>query len=303
MGSNTTRLDDETMAYSLDSSSEAATSSEAAVTSLRELRDALEEASDLASEETSTVDAFIETLRSLPIPISQISVDPSLLSGLLGPVEDARINAEGVLILASPDGTIENVDLTSFDNRDLLVSILGDLVEKLREVANGNQIPPEIPADKPDVEVGIIDTPIIDEPLEIEEIAEPESPEEIILPIDEIEEPDEEQFFVGSEPVEPAIEELSKPPPEPIEYEPPTVPPEEAPIFVPNVQSNSILRRFRGEVLQQKGEASRRISEIRRLREGQVQKMRVGIKEPWALENPGVLASLKKLLSRRTGKR
>lgn len=297
-------LDDETMAYSLDASSESAVSSEAALTSLRELREALEEASVLASEETSTVDAFIETLGSLPVPISRISIDPALIDSRLGPVEDARINTEGVLIFSSPEGTIENVDLTNFDNRDLLVSILGDLVEKLRKLANKKPVLTEIPVDEPVDEISVIDTPKVEEPLEIDEIAEPEPPEEIVPPVEEIDEPVEEPFFVEPEPVEPSIEELPELPSEPIEDEPSAIPPEaDEPFKVPNVQSGSVLRRYRGEVQHQKGEASRRISEVRRLREWQVQRMRKGVKEPWALEEAGVIASLKRLLSRKTGKR
>lgn len=296
-------LDDETMAYSLDASSEPVTSLEEAVSVLKELREALEQDHNLASEENSTVEAFLETLQRMSLPISRITIDPSLLPDRLGPVEDARINTEGVLIVTSSDGGIETVNLTSFDNRDLLVSILGELMETLRGVADGTQVLPELPGDERDVEMAVIDEPVIEEPQEIE-VAEPEPPEELSPPVAEIDETVEEQLLVEPEPVEPTIEAFSPPPPEPIEYEPYPVSQEvEAPIVVPNVQSNSVLRRFRNKVLRQRGEASRSISEIRRLREAQVQRMRTGANEPWIQEETGVLASLKKLLSRKSRKR
>lgn len=291
------------MAFSVDASSEQVVSSEEAVSSLRELREALGRVSDLASEEDVTVESFLETLGSIPVTISRLPLEPSLLLDRLGPVEDARINAEGVLILTSPDGGIETVDLTSFENRDLLVSVLEDLVEKLRRVANGTPVLPEVPGVEPDVEMTVIDMPVTEEPQEIGEVAEPEFTEELSSPADEIDEPAEERLFVEPEPVEPPIEAFSPPPPDPVEHEPYPVPQEfEEPIFTPNVQSNSVLRRFRDQVLRQRGEASRSISEIRRFREAQVQRMRTGAREPWIREETGVLASLKKLLSRKSGK-
>jgi hypothetical protein len=303
VGENSQHLEDEALVYSLDASSEPDISPETVISSLKEIREALEFASEINSEENSTVEAFLETLRGMEVPISRISLDPSLLPDVLGPVEDARLNAEGSLITTSPEGGIETVDLTSFDNRDILVSILEDLVEKLKAVVNGTQVLPEVPADEPDVEMAVIDTPVIEEPPEIEEISEPESPEEIVLPVDEIDEPEEEQLYLEPERVEPPVEEFSPPLIEPIQEEPPTIPraTEEA-IPAPTVLSGSALRRFRAKVRRQRGEASRSISEIRKMREAQIERMRTGAKESWIHEE-GILVSLKKLLSRKFRKK
>ena len=299
MGTNSRHLEDEALVYNLDASSEPAVSPEAVISSLREIREALELASNITSEENSIVESFLETLRCMAVSISRISIDPSLLPGMFGPVEDARINAEGNLIITSPEGKIETVDLTRFDNRDLLVSILGDLVEKLKAVANRTQVLPEIPADEPDVEIAIINTPVIEEPPEIEEITEPVSPEELVTPFEEIDEPEEEQLSLEPEPVEPHVEEFSSSLPEPIEEEPSTIPrATEKAIPTPVVLTDSALRRFRAQVRQQNGEALRSISEIRKLRKAQIDKMRMGAQEPW-IQEEGILASLKKLLSRK----
>ncbi len=146
MGTDSRQLEDETIAFSVDASSEPAASPEEVVSSLRELREALGRISGLASEEDVTAESFLETLGSISVTISRIPLEPSLLPKRLGSVDEARMNNEGALILTTPDGGIETVDLASFDNRDLLVTILGDLLEKLRGLADGtHDLPEEAP--------------------------------------------------------------------------------------------------------------------------------------------------------------
>ena len=305
VGTDSRQLEDETTAFSVDASSDPAASPEEAVSSLRELRETLEWVSDLASEEVVTVESFLETLGRLSVTISRIALEPSLLPKRLGSVEEARMNDEGALILTTPDGGIETIDLTSFDNRDLLVTVLGDLLEKLRGLADGTHDLPEIIVHEPDIEGAVVDEPIILEPPVIEEVVEPEpteisltTPEEIDMPVEE------PPTSLEPEPSDPPVETISLAQHSPVEYEPSPVPPVvEEPIFTPTVLPNSVLRRFRDKALRQRNEASRRISEIRRLREAQVQRMRSGAQEPWIQEETGVFASLKKLLSRRWGKR
>jgi hypothetical protein len=303
VGTNSGQLVDETMAFSVDASSEPTVSPDEIVSSLRELRESLERVSALASEEDVTAKSFLETLRSIPVTISRLPLEPSLLPDRWGLFEDARLNPEGVLILTSPGGGIETVDLLSFENRDLLVSVIEDLMEMLRGIATGIPVLSAVPCVEPDVEMTVLDKPVIEEPMEIAKVAEPESTEELSPPSDEIDEHAEARLFVEPDPGEPPIEAFSLLPPDPVEYEHHPVPPGfEESIFTPNVQSNSVLRRFRDRVLRQRGEASRGISEIRRLRDMQVKSMRAGAREPWVREETGFLVSLKKLLSRKSGK-
>ncbi len=305
MGTDSRQLEDETMAFSVDASSEPTASPEEAVSSLREFREALGRVSGLASEEDMTVESFLETLGRLSVTISRIPLEPSLLPKRLGSVEEARMNDGGALILTTTDGGIETIDLTSFDNRDLLVTVLGDLLEKLRGLADGTHDLPEIIVDEPDIERAVVDEPIILEPPVIEEVAEPEAMELFLSTPEEIDMPVEEPpASIEPEPADPPVETISPAPHSPREYEPSPVPQiVEEPIFTPTVLPNSILRRFRDKALRQRNEASRRISEIRRLREAQVHRMRSGVQEPWIQEETGIFASLKKLLSRRSGKR
>ncbi|MCW3990475.1 MAG: hypothetical protein NWE88_10410 [Candidatus Bathyarchaeota archaeon] len=305
MGTDSRQLEDETMAFSVDASSEPAASPEEAVSSLRELQEALGRVSGLASEEDMTVESFLETLGRLSVTISQIPLEPSLLPKRLGSVEEARMNDGGALILTTPDGGIETIDLTSFDNRDLLVTVLGDLLEKLRGLADGTHDLPEIIVDEPDIERAVVEESIILEPPMIEEVAEPEAMEMFLSTPKEIDMPVEEPpASIEPEPVDPPVETISPAPHSPVEYEPSPVPQiVEEPIFTPTVLPNSVLRRFRDKALRQRNEASRRISEIRWLREAQVHRMRSGVQEPWIQEETGVFVSMKKLLSRRSGKR
>ncbi len=305
MGTDSRQLENETMAFSVDASSGSAVSPEEAVSSLRELRESLGQVSGLASEEDVAVESFLETLGSISMTISRIPLEPSLLPGRLGSVEEARINDEGALILTTPDGGIETIDLTSFDNRDLLVTVLGDLLEKMRGLADGTHELPEIIVDEPDIENTVVEEPIILEPPVIEAVVEPEVMEESLSVPEEIDMPVEEPpVSIEPEPVDPPVEMISPAHPDPVEYEPIPVPQiDEEPTFTPTVLPNTILRRSRDQALRQTSEASRRISELRRLREAEVNRMRSGAKEPWIHEKTGVFASLKKLLSRRSRKR
>jgi hypothetical protein len=293
------------MAFSVDALSEPTVSPEEAVSSLRELRETLGQVSELASEEDVTVQSFLDTLGSISVTISGIALEPSLLPRRLGSVEDARMNDEGELILTTPDGGIKTVDLTSFDNRDLLVTVLGDLLEKLRELADRLHDLPEIIVDEPDIESTVVDEPIVLEPPVIEAVVEPEvieeplsTPEELVKPVEKP--PVSIKPELGASP----DEMISQVQHDLDEYEPTLVSQtDEDPNVTPTVLSTSVPRRSRDQVLRERSEASQRLSEIRLLREAKFNRLRIGANEPRIQEKTGVLASLKKLLSRRSRKR
>jgi hypothetical protein len=293
------------MAFSVDALSELTVSPEEAVSSLRELRETLGQVSELASEEDVTVQSFLDTLGSISVTISGIALEPSLLPKRLGSVEDARMNDEGELILTTPDGGIKTVDLTSFDNRDLLVTVLGDLLEKLRELADRLHDLPEIIVDEPDIESTVVDEPIVLEPPVIEAVVEPEvieeplsTPEELVKPVEKP--PVSIKPELGASP----DEMISQVQHDLDEYEPTLVSQtDEDPNVTPTVLSTSVPRRSRDQVLRERSEASQRLSEIRLLREAKFNRLRIGANEPRIQEKTGVLASLKKLLSRRSRKR
>jgi hypothetical protein len=293
------------MAFSVDALSELTVSPEEAVSSLRELRETLGQVSELASEEDVTVQSFLDTLGSISVTISGIALEPSLLPRRLGSVEDARMNDEGELILTTPDGGIKTVDLTSFDNRDLLVTVLGDLLEKLRELADRLHDLPEIIVDEPDIESTVVDESIVLEPPVIEAVVEPEvieeplsTPEELVKPVEKP--PVSIKPELGASP----DEMISQVQHDLDEYEPTLASQtDEDPNVTPTVLSTSVPRRSRDQVLRERSEASQRLSEIRLLREAKFNRLRIGANEPRIQEKTGVLASLKKLLSRRSRKR
>lgn len=305
MGTDSRQLENETMAFSVDASSGPAVSPEKAVSSLRELREALGRVSDLASEEDVTVESFLETLGSISVTISRIPLEPSLLPKRLGSVEEARMNDEGALILTTPDGGIKTIDLTSFDNRDLLVTVLGDLLEKLRELADRAHDLPEIIVDEPYIEGAIVDEPFILEPPVIEAVAELEAMEKPLSTPEEIDIPVKEPpVSVKPELVGSPVEMISAVPHDLAEYEPTLVSQtDEDPTVTPTGLSTSVPRRSREQVLRERSEASQRLSKIRLLREAQPNRLRIGSNEPRVQEKAGLFASLKKLLTRRSRKR
>jgi hypothetical protein len=301
---NSRQLEDETTAYRVDALSEPAVSPEKVVSSLRELREALTRVSDLATEEDLTVEAFLETRRSISVTISRVPLEPSLLPKRLGPVEAARMNDEGALVLTTPDGGIETIDLTNFDNRDLLTTVLGDLLEKLRGLADGTPGFPEIRIDEPIIGGVIVEAFDILEPPMIEEVVDPEAMEEALSTSEEIDIPTEEPpVSIEPELVDLPVEKTLSAQHDPVEYKPYKVPQIiKEPIFTPTILSDSVLGRFRAQVQWQRRADSRLISEVRWLREAQVHRMRSGAEVHWIQEETGLLVSLKKLLSRRSGK-
>jgi hypothetical protein len=293
------------MVFSVDAASGPVVSPEEAVSSLRELRETLGQVSDLASEEDGTIQSFLETLGSISLTISGISLEPSLLPKRLGSVEDARMNDEGALILTSPDGGIETIDLTSFDNRDLLVTVLGDLLEKLRVLAVRTRDLPDIIVDEPDIEGAAVDVPLILGPPGIKAVAEREAMGESLYTAEEIDMPVEELPVSITPELMASPDELISQVPHNLDEQEPTLvsQTDEEPDIAPAVLSTSVPRRSRDQVLRERSEASQRLSKIRMLREARLNRLSIGANEPRVQEKTGFLASLKKLLSRRSSKR
>ncbi len=252
-----------------------------------------------------TVKSFLETLGSISVTISRITLEPSLLPKRLGPVEEARMNDEGSLILTTPDGGIETIDLTSFDNRDLLVTVLGDLLEKMRGLADGTHDLPKIVVDEPEIEGPVVDEPTILEPPVIEAVVEPETKEEILSTPEEIEKPVREPpVSIKPELEGLPVELISQAPRNPFDHEPsPVLTKVDDPNFTQTVLSNSDPGRSRAQILRERNEASQRLSEIRMRREARFNRLRIGVNKPRVQEKEGVLASLKKLLSGRSKKK
>ncbi len=226
-------LDREAISFSYDSSPEPIPSVDEILSGLSELRGDITYLSDLKSEEDKAVEDLFQALMKLTQLLQWATVETSVLPVELGEVESAKVTPEGKLIYCRVDGEIGTLDLSDYDNRDVLVDVVRDLAPKLREIMEN---PPEVeesvveepepePEPRPEPEPEPEPEPVLEE-LAVEELDVVEAEEPVTEPA--VEEPVAEE-----EPVEQVIEEPSEPPtPEPplieeaVEEKPP-VPKEE----------------------------------------------------------------------------
>jgi len=333
----TNELEDDATIFSLDSASELPVSPDSVISSLQELQESLGLVKDLAQAESETLDSLFEVLGGMALTVTRIPLEPSSLARI-GEVEAARLSPGGALIVTRPDGEIETFELSDPENRELLPSVIDDLMGKLRGFIEGSYVLPE-PVERPrprpiikEVQKEIVapepkevveEPPALEEtlPEEVLEEAEEEpgeeveetieEPEEALEEIPEVETPEiEVPEVIEPEAVEPppvSIPTLSPArieEPEPITRAEPVF--EKPPVVagLPPRPVNRLLNRHRSKVKRQRDEARRKMSEIRRLRDEQVRAMRTADKTngPVLRLPTGILGSLKKLFSRRKPK-
>jgi hypothetical protein len=177
--SSSEQLEHEAIAFSHDSSSDSIPSVDEIVSSLSGLQGDLSHLSDLKSEEDQVVDDLFRVLMKLTRLLQWAPVETSTLPVKLGEVESAHVTPEGSLIYYHDGGEIGSLDLSQYDNRDVLVDVVRDLAPKLREILEN---PPKVeepvieePKPEPVVEEPMAEEPVIEE-LVMEERAEVEEP-------------------------------------------------------------------------------------------------------------------------------
>ena len=105
--------------------------------SLKRLRDDVGQISELSSEERNLVKTFSLAFLKLMEPLAKnIPVDVEVLPRRLGRVERANIIPNGQLVLLHQNGRMESVDLVEVGNRDLLVTIVSDVLPKFKELVS-----------------------------------------------------------------------------------------------------------------------------------------------------------------------
>ena len=186
------------------SPAEAPTMIEEAISALRGAHEDIDHISTILSDEGAIVEAFFEVYRELAQPLAEVPVNRSVLPGELGEVERAHLTPDGWLVINRTDGETESLDLSEGENRDLLVSVIGDIVPRLRGLSGGT-----LELDEPMVhpEAELFDREPIVEPVVIDGAVEAEEP--IIEELLTGEELDDEPIEVEEPPVvgEPFIEE------------------------------------------------------------------------------------------------
>ena len=202
--SSSDRLDLEALAFSHDASSEGLPSIDEIVSSLSQLRGDLGHLFDLKSDEDQVVSSLFRVLMKLTQLLQWAPVEPSILPVELGAVESAHVTPEGTLIFFRNDGEIGTLDLSEFDNRDVLVEVVRDLTPKLKDILENPPKVEEPVIEEPEPEP----EPVLEEPV-TEDEAEAEEPiveEPPVMDEPVIEREPEEQIV--EEPPEPLIPEL-----------------------------------------------------------------------------------------------
>ena len=220
--STPSQLEQEAIAFSHDSSPEPIPSIDEILSDLSELRGDISHLSNLKSKEDRAVEGLFQALMKLTQLLKWATVETSVLSVELGEVESAKVTPEGALIYCRIDGEIGTLDLSNFDNRDVLVEVVRDLAPKLREIMENPPKVEEPVVEEPEPEP-VEEEPVLEEPA-MEELDVVEEAKELITE-SAIEEPVAEE-----EPEEQIIEEPS----EPSTLEPPLI--EEAVEEKPPVQ-------------------------------------------------------------------
>ena len=107
------------------------------VESLKNLREDVGQISELSSEEGNLVRTFSLAFLKLMEPLAKnLSVDIEVLPRRLGRIERANIVPNGQLVLLHQNGRMESVDLTEMENRDLLVTVVSDVLPKFKALVS-----------------------------------------------------------------------------------------------------------------------------------------------------------------------
>lgn len=112
-------------------------SPEEVLESLKRLREDVGQISELSAEEENLVRTFSLAFLKLMEPLAKnIPVDVEVLPRRLGRVERANIIPNGQLVLLHQNGRMESVDLVEVGNRDLLVTVVSDVLPKFKELVS-----------------------------------------------------------------------------------------------------------------------------------------------------------------------
>lgn len=110
-------------------------SSEEVINALRRLNEDVGQISELSAEEGNIVEAYALAFLKIMQPLTKtITVDPSILPREIGLVERANVIPQSELVILFDDGRMESFDLTAVENRDLLVSVIGNAIPKFNNL-------------------------------------------------------------------------------------------------------------------------------------------------------------------------
>jgi hypothetical protein len=110
------------------------------VSSLKSLQDDIGQISELTSEEKRVVDVFFESFLKLMKPLAKtLPVSPDALPDELGSVVQANIDPKGNLMLLYKDGQVELRSLGEKTQRDLMISVIRDVMPKFKQLTSAHR--------------------------------------------------------------------------------------------------------------------------------------------------------------------
>ncbi len=310
-------------------------SAEEVITALRGVQGEIDVISSLITDEKVVVESLFGKMREITGALRRIPVDTSALDTGPDELEDACLAADCRLIVSTSEGEIKVLDLSAGESRELLVTVIEDVVPKLKGILDGTyelepikeeppRKPPEPkPALEPEIEEpepapGDLEKPEVEKPKvekPVEEEAQEEEPEETEEPgaeqepqvEEELQEPQEELVAEKQIPEEPT------PTPEPNLVEPvvsplpqevtaPVEPLPEVPLKVeepPKMKGSKEIERLRRRVRRDKSRTRRQMEKLRKLREAKILETRYTTSTPSEAErDEGPLGALKGIISR-----
>lgn len=105
------------------------------IDSLKSVQDDIGQICELTSEEETLVNEFFESLLKLIQPIATtIQVSTEVLPDEMGDVARASIDPTGQLMIQYRDGRMALKNLLEEENRDLMTSVLEDVLPKLKQI-------------------------------------------------------------------------------------------------------------------------------------------------------------------------
>lgn len=108
--------------------------------SLKSLQDDIGQICELSSEEKRVVAVFFESFFELMKPFAKIMpVSPVALPEGLKNAVQANIDSGGRLVVLYEDGRVELRDLREESERDLLVSVIKDVMPKFKELTGAHR--------------------------------------------------------------------------------------------------------------------------------------------------------------------
>lgn len=110
------------------------------ISTLKSLKDDVGQIAELSVEEKTLVAGFFAELLKLMQPLATaIPVSTSSLPGEMGEIVQANIDPTGHLLILYDDGQAELKDLSEEENRDLMITVVEDVIPKFKELVGAQK--------------------------------------------------------------------------------------------------------------------------------------------------------------------